>query len=123
MELWQQMLRQSIDSADDLVKKFDFDKETAERLNSLFHIRINPYYLNLIRYPGDPIWLQSIPDGKELEDDGLPTDPLNEDHYSPFEVLHTDIPTEFFFSSQASARCIAGSVREKGRSATLQRSV
>ena len=58
MELWQEMLRQSVDSAKDLVERFSFDKEQAERLNKLFHIRINPYYLSLIRYPGDPIWLQ-----------------------------------------------------------------
>ncbi len=107
MELWQQMLRQSIDSADDLVKKFDFDKETAERLNSLFHIRINPYYLNLIRYPGDPIWLQSIPDGKELEDDGLPTDPLNEDHDSPVPSITHRYPDRVLFlvTSQCSMYC------------------
>jgi lysine 2,3-aminomutase len=107
MELWQQMLRQSIDSADDLVKRFNFDKETAERLNSLFHIRINPYYLNLIRYPGDPIWLQCIPDAKELEDDGLPTDPLNEDNDSPVPSITHRYPDRVLFlvTSQCSMYC------------------
>ncbi|MCL4509946.1 MAG: KamA family radical SAM protein [Bacteroidetes bacterium] len=107
MELWQQMLRQSIDSADDLVKRFNFDKETAERLNSLFHIRINPYYLNLIRYPGDPIWLQSIPDARELEEDGLPEDPLNEDGDSPVPSITHRYPDRVLFlvTSQCSMYC------------------
>ncbi len=107
MELWQQMLRQSIDSADDLVKRFNFDKETAERLNSLFHIRINPYYLSLIRYPGDPIWLQSMPDATELQDDGLPTDPLNEDGDSPVPSITHRYPDRVLFlvTSQCSMYC------------------
>lgn len=107
MELWQQMLRQSVDSADDLVKRFNFDKETAERLNSLFHIRINPYYLSLIRYPGDPIWLQCIPDAKELMDDGLPEDPLNEDGDSPVPSITHRYPDRVLFlvTSQCSMYC------------------
>ena len=76
MELWQQMLRQSVDSGKDLVERFGFDKDLADRLNSLFHTRINPYYLSLIRYPGDPIWLQCVPDARELLEDGFPDDPL-----------------------------------------------
>ena len=39
-------------------------RNSQNSLNKLFHIRINPYYLSLIRYPGDPIWLQCIP-GRE----------------------------------------------------------
>ena len=77
MELWQEMLRQSVDSAKDLIERFGFDKEAAEKLNSLFHIRINPYYLSLIRHQGDPIWLQCVPDTRELEDGGLPEDRLS----------------------------------------------
>ncbi|MEI7906297.1 MAG: lysine 2,3-aminomutase, partial [Bacteroidota bacterium] len=83
MELWQEMLRASVDSGKDLVDRFGFDKELAEKLNTLFHIRINPYYLSLIRYPGDPIWLQCVPDAKELEEDGFSEDPLNEEAHSP----------------------------------------
>ncbi len=43
MELWQEMLRASVDSGKDLVERFNFDKDLADKLNSLFHIRINPY--------------------------------------------------------------------------------
>jgi len=107
MELWQDMLRQSVDSGKDLVERFGFDGELAERLNKLFHIRINPYYLSLIRYPGDPIWLQCIPDAKELEVDGLPEDPLAEDAHSPVPSIVHRYPDRVLFltTSQCSMYC------------------
>lgn len=107
MELWQDMLRQSVDSGKDLVERFGFDKELADRLNKLFHIRINPYYLSLIRYPGDPIWLQCIPDKVELEDQNAPVDPLNEDADSPVPSITHRYPDRVLFlvTSQCSMYC------------------
>jgi lysine 2,3-aminomutase len=107
MELWQEMLRQSVDSGKDLVERFGFDKQQADKLNNLFHIRINPYYLSLIRQPGDPIWLQCIPDAKELEDDGLPEDPLAEDAHSPVPSIVHRYPDRVLFltTSQCSMYC------------------
>src|SRR3972149_4057144 len=97
MELWQKLLRQSVDSSRDLIERFGFPAEKAESLNKLFHIRINPYYLSLIRYPGDPIWLQCIPDEKELDDDGLPDDPLNEERDSPVQRITHPYPDRVLF--------------------------
>ena len=107
MELWQEMLRQSVDSAKDLVERFNFDREKAEQLNKLFHIRINPYYLSLIRYPGDPIWLQCIPDKVELEDENALEDPLNEDADSPVPSITHRYPDRVLFlvTSQCSMYC------------------
>jgi lysine 2,3-aminomutase len=107
MELWQEMLRQSVDSGKDLVDRFGFDKELADRLNKLFHIRVNPYYLSLIRYPGDPIWLQCIPDAVELEDRNAPEDPLNEDAHSPVPSITHRYPDRVLFlvTSQCSMYC------------------
>jgi lysine 2,3-aminomutase len=107
MELWQEMLRQSVDSAKDLIERFGFDKEQAERLNKLFHIRVNPYYLSLIRYPNDPIWLQCIPDAVELEDNNAPEDPLNEDADSPVPSITHRYPDRVLFlvTSQCSMYC------------------
>ena len=107
MELWQEMLRQSVDSGKDLVERFGFDKELAERLNKLFHIRVNPYYLSLIRYPGDPIWLQCIPDAVELEDRNGLEDPLNEDADSPVPSITHRYPDRVLFlvTSQCSMYC------------------
>lgn len=107
MELWQEMLRQSVDSGKDLVERFGFDKELADRLNKLFHIRVNPYYLSLIRYPGDPIWLQCIPDAVELEDHNAPEDPLNEEADSPVPSITHRYPDRVLFlvTSQCSMYC------------------
>jgi lysine 2,3-aminomutase len=107
MELWQEMLRQSVDSGKDLVERFGFDKDLADRLNKLFHIRVNPYYLSLIRYPGDPIWLQCIPDAVELEDRNAPEDPLNEEGDSPVPSITHRYPDRVLFlvTSQCSMYC------------------
>ncbi|MDA0987357.1 MAG: KamA family radical SAM protein [Bacteroidetes bacterium] len=107
MEQWQRMLRKSIDSSDDLVKNFGFDIKLANELNDLFHTRINPYYLSLIRFKGDPIWLQCIPDIKELADDDLPLDPLEEDKFSPVPSITHRYPDRVLFltTSQCSMYC------------------
>jgi lysine 2,3-aminomutase len=107
MELWQEMLRQSVDTGKDLVDRFGFDDAAANKLNSLFHIRINPYYLSLIRYPGDPIWLQCMPDIQELAEDGLPEDPLAEDSHSPVPSIVHRYPDRVLFltTSQCSMYC------------------
>ncbi|MEE9226035.1 MAG: KamA family radical SAM protein [Bacteroidota bacterium] len=107
MELWQEMMRQSVDSSKDLVERFGFDEDLAGRLNKLFHIRINSYYLGLIRYPGDPIWLQCIPDARELEEDGLVEDPLAEDAHSPVHSITHRYPDRVLFlvTSQCGMYC------------------
>jgi len=107
MELWQQMIRDSVHSVDQLVEKFNIDKKVAEDLDEFFQARINPYYLSLIRYPGDPIWLQSVPDGIELDDlDGF-EDPLNEDAMSPVPNITHRYPDRclFLVTSQCGMYC------------------
>ncbi|MBE0557538.1 MAG: KamA family radical SAM protein, partial [Proteobacteria bacterium] len=65
------------------------------------------YYLSLIRYPGDPIWLQCIPDKVELEDQNAPEDPLNEDADSPVPSITHRYPDRVLFlvTSQCSMYC------------------
>lgn len=107
MELWQQMIRDSIHSVDELVEKFNLDKQIASQLDEFFQARINPYYLNLIRYPGDPIWRQCVPDKVELEDlDGF-EDPLNEDGMSPVPNITHRYPDRclFLVTSQCGMYC------------------
>jgi len=47
MELWQQMIRDSVHTVDELVEKFNIDRKVAEDLDEFFQARINPYYLSL----------------------------------------------------------------------------
>ena len=107
MELWQELVRKSVDSLNELITIFGFDIETAKKMNSLFHTRINPYYLGLIRYPGDPIWLQCSPDLKEFENEDLPQDPLNEDINSPVHNITHRYPDRVLLlvTSQCSMYC------------------
>ena len=107
MELWQQMIRESIHSVDQLVEKFNLKKEVAENLDNFFQARINSYYLGLIRYPGDPIWLQCVPDEKELDDFSGYDDPLNEDAMSPVPNITHRYPDRclFLISSQCGMYC------------------
>lgn len=107
MELWQQMLRESIHSVDQLVEKFKLDRKVALKLDKFFQARINPYYLSLIKSPGDPIWLQCVPNPVELEDfDGF-EDPLNEDAMSPVPNITHRYPDRVLFlvTSQCGMYC------------------
>ncbi len=107
MELWQQLLKQSVSSVDQVVEKFGIKKEVAERLDDFFQARVNPYYLSLIRYPGDPIWLQAVPDEVELYDIDAPEDPLNEDEMSPVPNITHRYPDRALFltTSQCGLYC------------------
>ncbi|MBA4250339.1 MAG: lysine 2,3-aminomutase [Chlorobiaceae bacterium] len=107
MELWQQMIRDSVHTTDQLVEQFGIDRQVAEGLNEFFQVRINPYYLSLIRYPGDPIWLQCVPDIKELQDFDADSDPLMEDAMSPVPNITHRYPDRALFltTSQCGLYC------------------
>lgn len=107
MELWQQMLRDSVHTVDQLVQRFGIDKKKAAELDSFFQARINPYYLSLIRYPGDPIWKQCVPNPIELEDYDAFEDPLNEDRMSPVPNITHRYPDRVLFlvTSQCGMYC------------------
>ncbi len=107
MELWQRMVRESVHTVDQLVDKFNLDKKVAEELDEFFQARINPYYLGLIRYPGDPIWLQCVPDKLELKDFEAEEDPLNEEAMSPVPNITHRYPDRalFLVASQCGIYC------------------
>jgi len=107
MELWQQMVRDSVHTVDELVEKFGIDRKVAEDLDEFFQARINPYYLSLIRHPGDPIWRQCVPDKAELEDFDATEDPLMEDAMSPVSNITHRYPDRalFLITSQCGMYC------------------
>ncbi len=87
MDLWQQRLKQSITTPQQLAQHFDVDVAALEAVVERYPMRITPHYLGLIREPGDPIWLQCVPDPRELSEEGLAEDPLNEENLSPVPNL------------------------------------
>ena len=107
MELWQKLIRESVHTVDELVERFKIDRKDAEDLDEFFQARINPYYLNLIRYPGDPIWLQVIPDNVELDDFDAMDDPLMEEAMSPVPNITHRYPDRalFLVTSQCGIYC------------------
>ncbi|MCS7230014.1 MAG: KamA family radical SAM protein [Candidatus Kryptonium sp.] len=107
MELWQELLRKSIETAEDFAEVFGVDKDLMRRIVEKYPARINPYYLSLIRYKGDPIWLQCFPDIEELADEGMPEDPLDEDSMSPVPSITHRYPDRVLFlvTSQCSMYC------------------
>jgi lysine 2,3-aminomutase len=70
-------------------------------------MRINPYYLGLIRQVGDPIWKQAVPDAMELQDRVCHVDPLDEEHQSPVPNLVHRYPDRvlFMISSTCAMYC------------------
>jgi len=107
METWQKLIRESVHTVDELVEKFNIDRKAAEDLDEFFQARINPYYLSLIRYPGDPIWLQCIPDKIELDDFDAIEDPLMEEAMSPVPNITHRYPDRalFLVTSQCGIYC------------------
>jgi lysine 2,3-aminomutase len=97
MEIWQKNLNASITDADDLTSYFPCDRETLSRVIDKYPMRISPYYLSLIQAPGDPIWRQCVPDSRELQEDGLLDDPLEEENLSPAPCLIHRYPDRVVF--------------------------
>jgi lysine 2,3-aminomutase len=87
MERWQKSLATSISSLEELAKRFRIDPEPLQLVVEHYPMRITPYYLSLVHEIGDPIWRQCVPDPRELENDHLPVDPLNEAGSSPLPGL------------------------------------
>ena len=75
MTRWRNSLKKSIVSPAQLADKFSIDPTELEDVVSLYPMRVNPYYFNLIKEKGDPIWRQAIPDTEELNDTESMEDP------------------------------------------------
>ena len=67
-------------------------REVIRTVARKYPMRVTPYYLGLIREPGDPIYRQCIPSEEELSDASGQSDPLKEDDHSPLPRLHHRYP-------------------------------
>ena len=94
---WQELLRQSITGADELIERFDVDEKEIQGVLRRYPMRINPYYLGLIKKKGDPIYRQVVPDLKETEDRSCMEDPLNEEGDSPATNITHRYPDRVLF--------------------------
>ncbi len=97
MESWQIILQNSITTLDGLQKHLDCDSNALSAVIANFPVRINPYFLKLIQYPGDPIWKQAVPDVAEIDDRICEIDPLDEENLSPVPNLVHKYPDRVLF--------------------------
>jgi lysine 2,3-aminomutase len=102
METWMSVVQESVTNPDDLAALFNLDAGELRRVHKEFPLRINPYYLSLIREKGDPIWRQAVPDVQELCGNGE-CDPLHEEHDSPAPCITHRYPDRVLF--YVSATC------------------
>lgn len=107
MELWKKILQQSITTPAELQHQLGRNYDVIQDVIANFPMRINPYFFNLIEYPGDPIWKQCIPDPQELSDTVCIPDPLGEEDLSPVPNLVHKYPNRVLFlvSSQCAMYC------------------
>jgi lysine 2,3-aminomutase len=70
-----------------LAQQWPLDEDILRRVASRFPVRMTRHILDVIRFPGDPIWRQCIPEMAELENPSGYHDPLAEESLSPVPNL------------------------------------
>lgn len=107
MTSWQKVLKNSVSCADQLSDFTGADLEGIEDVTRVYPMRINPYYLGLIKQAGDPLWRQAVPDIREIQDNTGMVDPLDEENLSPVPNLVHKYPDRVLFlvSSQCAMYC------------------
>lgn len=100
MENWQQVIKNSVTTVDQLVELFgeeNVDREAVQQAIDKFNLRITPAALETIKEIGDAFWQQYVPTPEENEViDGVP-DSLNEDADSPVPNITHRYPDRALF--------------------------
>lgn len=71
----------------EILDRFAVSGSYGAKVADTYPFRITAHYASLIKRPGDPVWLQSVPSIEELADDGQLPDPLEEARLSPVPGL------------------------------------
>jgi lysine 2,3-aminomutase len=105
---WRTLLADGITSTEALAAHLPVNRDLIDPVARRYPMRITPYYMSLIRFAGDPLWRQAVPDLPELDDDLLPDpDPLAESTQSPVPNLVHRYPDRVLFlvSGQCAMYC------------------
>ncbi len=107
MTHWKNILQESITTYQALKNKLNCDNNVLKQIIANYPMRINPYFLKNIQGPFDPLWLQAVPDTRELDDSVCIPDPLNEDNLSPVPNLVHKYPDRalFLVTNQCAMYC------------------
>ena len=123
--VWKNILSQSITTPDALPSSVEMDSTLLQKVVSRYPMRINPYYLNLIKEKDDPIYKQCVPGLKEITNNTGFDDPLNEEGCSPVPGLTHRYPDRvlFLISSCCAMYCrFCNRKRKVGRSSMVTQS-
>ncbi len=107
-EPWRKILAESVVSKEALHERLQIPIDTMAPVIDRYPMRINPYFLSLIKSPDDPIARQVVPDSRELDANGIATDdPLTEGAQSPVDSLVHRYPDRVLFlvSGQCAVYC------------------
>nr|MBF0223182.1 KamA family radical SAM protein [Desulfobulbaceae bacterium] len=94
---WQKLVNKSVTSITGLEQVFATDFPGLDRVTERYPMRINPYYLGLIKKHGAPLFKQVVPDIDELHDGVCYEDPLDEENLSPVPNLIHKYPDRVLF--------------------------
>ncbi len=84
---WTELLSAGVHTAEELARCLAVDARRIAPVIERYPMRINPYYLSLIRDRHDPIWIQAVPDERELRISPNGSDPCGESEQSPVPGL------------------------------------
>ncbi|MBW1783858.1 MAG: KamA family radical SAM protein [Deltaproteobacteria bacterium] len=121
---WKRILSQSITSPEELPAFMNADGALLKQVTARYPMRINPYYLGLVKEPGGPIYRQCIPDILEISDEAGVDDPLNEEGDSPVPGLTHRYADRalFLISSRCAMYCrFCNRKRKVGRTAMVSK--
>ena len=122
---WKKILSQSITTPDALPTSIEIDRTLLQKVVARYPMRLNPYYLSLIKEKDDPIYKQCVPDLREILNEAGFDDPLNEEGCSPVPGLTHRYPDRvlFLISSCCAMYCrFCNRKRKVGRSSMVTRS-
>lgn len=76
---WKKLLTNGNEALNDFIKKFELDSAEIDKISRKYPVRVNPYYISLIKEKDDPIYKQCIPSIEEINDCFGEDDPLHEE--------------------------------------------
>lgn len=97
MDIWQMVLRHSLNTPEEIAARFDLDVEQVKKVSQNFKAQITPYYADLIKCKNDPLYRQVVPDSAELEGNLGVLDPLGEEEDSPVPSIVHRYPDRLIF--------------------------
>ena len=97
MTSWQKEIKNSITTSRALAAELDCDAAEVAAVCAGYPLRISPYYLELIKKEGAPLFRQAVPDRQELDDPQGLIDPLGEEDLSPVPNLVHKYPDRALF--------------------------